>query len=101
MEVTSANRRQCLDQIIAKSSAAKAEPLSRLLGAVSGKKDTKEKEAPKADKAPKDDKKKKGRRKGDDSDEDEVVAAAPETLDAIYHAAAEHCEIFCRKIDKK
>jgi len=101
MEVSSANRKECLDKISSKEGAAKAEPLSRLLAAVTGKKESKDKEAPKAEKAPKDDKKKKGgRKKGDESDED-APAAAPETLDAIYHAAANDCHIFCKKIDKK
>jgi len=99
IEITSANRRQILDKIIATEGAAKAETLSRLLAAVTGKKDP-----PKVEKAPKDAKEekkpKKGKRK-DESDDDGEIAAVPETLDGIYHAAASDCHIYCRKVDKK
>lgn len=99
IDITAANRRQFLDQIVAKEGAAKADTLSKLLAAVTGKK-----EAPKAEKAAKDVKEekkpKKGRRK-DDSDDDGEVATVPDTLDGIYHAAASDCHIYCRKIDKK
>merc|ERR1711879_88620 len=88
------------DQIIAKEGAKSADSLSKLLGIVTGKKDSgKEKEAAKA---PKDEKKKKGsRKKGGDSDDEPEDTSVPETPDAVYHAAANDCHIFCRKVDKK
>lgn len=101
LTVTPANRRQCLDQISAKDGAAKAESLARLLAWVTGKKDVKDKEPAKGDKAAKEDKKKgkKGKKGAESSDEE--AAPVPESLDAVYHAAASDCHIFCRKVDKK
>jgi len=99
IEITSANRRQILDQIIATEGAAKTESLSKLLAAVTGKKET-----PKVEKVAKDTKEEKKSKKGrkkDDSDDDGDVVAVPDTLDGIYHAAASDCHIYCRKVDKK
>eukprot|EP00928_Gymnodinium_smaydae_P100844 TRINITY_DN9998_c0_g5_i1.p1 TRINITY_DN9998_c0_g5~~TRINITY_DN9998_c0_g5_i1.p1 ORF type:complete len:804 (-),score=245.63 TRINITY_DN9998_c0_g5_i1:72-2483(-) len=122
-DVTAANRRQCLDKVIAKEGAAKLEAVSRLLSAIgksykeasqlgesTSKGSKAEKTAPAKEKGARRKKRgddddadevedrKKGKRGDDDADEDEQRSM---TLVEMYHAAADDCHIYCRKVDKK
>jgi len=113
LDVTASNRRQCLDQISAKEGAAKVECLSRLMTFLSRGKDSKGKDgkagkASKEEKAGKDSKsgkEKKGRaKKGDKSDDEDAKedeSKEAQDVTELYHAAANECHIFCRKVDKK
>lgn len=107
MEVTAASRKQCLDKLTSIQGAGKVKGLADLLGVFSKKdgKDDKGKEAKDSQrgvfqkKNAKDLKKKKGPESDDDNDKAE--AEAPKDVSEIYHAAADECHIFCRKVDKK
>merc|ERR1711976_630253 len=97
--------KQVLDKIVAKEGAAKAETLTRLLSAFSSKavKDTKESrdvsKGAKSSKENKGSKEKKKKMKGEDDEDDEGEEVGDVT--DVFHAAANDCHIFCRKIDKK
>mmetsp|Transcript_111959 Transcript_111959/g.289320 ORF Transcript_111959/g.289320 Transcript_111959/m.289320 type:complete len:315 (+) Transcript_111959:1-945(+) len=106
MEVTAANRKQCLDKLASKQGAAQVESLVKLAGVFSRGKDDKEAAKEAAKEVPaKEAKSKKGRRgqKGGDDEGDGDAAEAKEAADAaeLYHNAANDCHIFCRKVDKK
>eukprot|EP00413_Alexandrium_margalefii_P024240 CAMPEP_0204565712 /NCGR_PEP_ID=MMETSP0661-20131031/35634_1 /ASSEMBLY_ACC=CAM_ASM_000606 /TAXON_ID=109239 /ORGANISM="Alexandrium margalefi, Strain AMGDE01CS-322" /LENGTH=207 /DNA_ID=CAMNT_0051573489 /DNA_START=1 /DNA_END=621 /DNA_ORIENTATION=- len=101
LEVTSASRKQCLDKLAAAEGSSKVASLSRLAAVFSKGKDAKDvKEA----KEPKEDRKPAKGKKGDSKDarEDrEEAEAAPADVSELYHAAAEDCHIYCRRVDKK
>lgn len=98
-EVTAANRKQCLDKLVAKQGAASVASLSKLLDIFSKGKDSKDaKEA----KEPKDEKKSaKGKKKSKDVDSDDAGDAEEADITDVFHTAAADCHIFCRKVDKK
>mmetsp|Transcript_38025 Transcript_38025/g.85623 ORF Transcript_38025/g.85623 Transcript_38025/m.85623 type:complete len:522 (+) Transcript_38025:3-1568(+) len=84
MEVNANSRKQCLDKLIAKEGAAKLESLTKLLQASFAKAAKEEKASKESTKA--------------------AAAAAQEdgvSIVELFHAAADDCHIFCRKVDKK
>mmetsp|Transcript_25748 Transcript_25748/g.67411 ORF Transcript_25748/g.67411 Transcript_25748/m.67411 type:complete len:745 (-) Transcript_25748:110-2344(-) len=119
-EVTPANRKQCLDKIVAKEGVAKAENLTKLLTALGGKapakakgeeedkgkakakvkssksKGSKSKQGDEDEEKPS---KNRGRRTEESDEEDGQTTGA--TVPEIFFAAADECHIFCRKVDKK
>eukprot|EP00931_Biecheleriopsis_adriatica_P116142 TRINITY_DN91826_c0_g1_i1.p1 TRINITY_DN91826_c0_g1~~TRINITY_DN91826_c0_g1_i1.p1 ORF type:complete len:759 (-),score=243.82 TRINITY_DN91826_c0_g1_i1:65-2305(-) len=97
-EVTAANRKQCLDKLVAAEGAAKADSLMKLAAFFAKGKDGKDGKESKDSKEGKEAKDKVGKaKKGREADED---VDAPDVAD-LYHAAADASHIFCRKVDKK
>lgn len=98
VEVTAANRKQCLEkEKLATAEKNPPEVLQRLVAAMA-KKDTKETKDSKESKDSKEGKegKEKGKsKKGDAKDADDA------DISELYHAAADDSHIFCRKVDKK
>eukprot|EP00747_Dinoflagellata_sp_TGD_P182633 gnl/TRDRNA2_/TRDRNA2_36968_c0_seq1.p1 gnl/TRDRNA2_/TRDRNA2_36968_c0~~gnl/TRDRNA2_/TRDRNA2_36968_c0_seq1.p1 ORF type:complete len:740 (-),score=223.04 gnl/TRDRNA2_/TRDRNA2_36968_c0_seq1:22-2241(-) len=94
-EVTASNRKQILDKIVTKEGAAKAESLTRLVAVFD-----KDKGGKKEEKEVKVDKK-SGKDKGDKGDKGDKESKDVGDITDIFHAAADDCHIFCRKVDKK
>jgi len=85
VEVTTANRKRYLKELIAKQGTAKTDNLSRLLSLLQSCKEEKD-----AQKDPKESKTPRSKRDGEGA----------EAVD-VFHAAADDCHIFCRRVDKK
>lgn len=97
-EVTTANRKQCLDKLVAAQGASKVESLIKLAAVFAKPKDNKDVKEAKEPKE-KGTKSKKGR-KGDDVDDANDEAGPPDAAE-LYRAAADDSHMFCRKFDKK
>lgn len=104
IEVTTTNRKQCLDKLVATQGAAQVDSLTRFAAVLSKGKEDKEpvKEARDA-KETRGKKGKRGDKEGKAEENGEGDADGKEALDVaeLYHAAANDCHIFCRKVDKK
>lgn len=120
MEVTSANRKQCLEQIVGKEGAGQTESLSRLMAALGGKgaskqdakdlkaekgvkeaKGSREARGGKETKGHKDSKGSKGAKDKVEADAEQEPGESGGDIVDLYHAAAVDCHILCRKVDKK
>jgi len=95
-EVTNSSRKQCLETLVAAEGSSKVASLSRLAAVFSKGKDAKEAEEPKEKRKPA-----KGKKADKEAREEEEAEAGPADVSELYHAAAEDCHIFCRKVDKK
>lgn len=95
MEVTAANRKQCLDKL--QAAGGLTEELSSLAGILSKGKDAKEAKEPKdARETKKAAKNKKGDKETIDREEEEKADIAE-----LYQISARDCHIVCKKVDKK
>jgi len=102
MEVTAANRKQCLDKL--QATGGLTEELSRLAGIMSKGKDVKEAKEPKDARETKAAGKNKKKDKESRDSDSKVEAESFEGLAEIaefYQMAARDCHIVCKKVDKK